>query len=235
MKASQVLSGKRAVHRVRFPFSCFGASLLPDAPEFAERKKAEREAWAAEHPGEAEPEPVWVGFRLLTGLEAGAILEGAREYAKGRGIEDPKPGNELYELGKAIHTLAVACVDADAPDEPFFDGGVQQIQASPELGRDGILALAEQHEAYQDACNAELLKLSPEEVWAAVKELAGPNGLPFCERLRPGLRATLLRSMAVLLLDFWTAKFTPGGAAEASTSEPKTTQPSADDAPAVEA
>jgi hypothetical protein len=202
MKASQLLKGKRAVHKVRFPICNFRCPILPDLPELAEQREADRKAWQAEHGGE-EPlreDEIEVGLRVLTGLELGEILREARADAIKAGVEDPKEGNTIYDLAVQVHTLAAACVDPDAPEEPFFDGGVQQIRESEHLGRDGIMYLAEQQETWQDLCSPQALRLDGAELHSMIEELAGPESFSFFCQLRPGMRWTLLHSMASLLL-----------------------------------
>jgi len=203
-KASQLLKGKRAVHRVRFPLVNFGCSLLPDVPDLAEQRKADEAAWQAEHPDEVAVESPEVGLRILTGFETAEVLEQARAFAKARGVEDPRPGDGEYQLGLWVYTLLLSCVDPDTANgpgdpEPFFDSA-EQILNSTDLGRDGICYLAEQQELWQDQCSPQALTLTEEQLWEHIAELKGPDGLRFFGQLRPGMRLTLVTFLASRLL-----------------------------------
>ncbi len=65
---------------------------------------------------------------LLLGADTDC-LAGAREYAKAKGIEDPKPGDPLYERGLMIHVVLKSVVDADVTDrnDPFF-GSIEELE-----------------------------------------------------------------------------------------------------------
>jgi hypothetical protein len=61
---------------------------------------------------------------LLSSEASTKIAEGAREYAKARGVADPKPEDVLFLRGKWAHTILLAAVDPDSPldsPEPYFD------------------------------------------------------------------------------------------------------------------
>ena len=231
MKASQLLMGRRAVQRVRLPLCNSRSTALPDLPELAEARERDRAAWQAEHPGE-EPlgNEIEIGLRVLSGIELTDILEAAREFAKKRGVDKPEPTDPLYDLGMSVHTLALACVDPDhpdpdSPDALFFDGGVDQILASPHLGRDGITYLREMHETWQDLCAPQAKKLDIAEFDIALDEIASSGGLPFYYSLGPAVRWNLTHTMAVLLSTARTLKSTPIFAPEesgkTSSSKPK--------------
>ena len=201
-KASQLLKGKRAVLRVRFPSINLGCSLLPDVPELAEQRKADEKAWREEHPGEEAFESPELGLRVMTGAETADILEEARKLAVARGVADPKETDPLYELGRQVHTLLITCVDVDTIDsksdpEPFFDSA-EQILTS--LGRDDICYLAEQQEIWQDQCSPQALHITTEQLWEMLAEVKGADGLRFFGQLRPGLRWSLVHFLANLLL-----------------------------------
>jgi hypothetical protein len=94
------------------------------------------------------------------------------------------------------------------------------ILASPHIGRDGILYLADQHENWQDLCNPRALKMSMERQWALVGEVAASvDGRPFF-LLRPGMRLSFARFMAVLLMSYSMDKSLSGSdSPESSTTE----------------
>ena len=145
-----------------------------------------------------------VGVRVLLGLETEIALREARRYAeenKGKA----EPGDPLYDFGLRLYTVALATVDPDSDPrdpEPFFgtrgnlESAAAEILASPHIGRDGILYLSERQEYWQDLLNPRPLKLSPEELWVKVGEVAvSKDARPFWE-LRPGLQWVLVHFMA---------------------------------------
>jgi hypothetical protein len=152
--------------------------------------------------GEPAPE-VLVGLRPLRPGDEAEIYGRANAFAKAHGAATVQEADELYEYGKAIWRCLLGVVDADSPRDnpaPFFDGGVEQIKAMTELGKDGILSLAEQHQAYTDEISGLVAELQTKDGYAeATKELAGPNGARFFFSLRPGLRVSWALSTARLL------------------------------------
>ena len=220
MKASELFSGTRAVRRVRVPVCNFRCELLPDLPELAEQRTVDRATWEAAQSTQAPPDTdVEVGLRVMTGLEIAQVLREARKTAKDAGVENPQQGDPIYDLAVAVHTLAVSCVDPDAPTEPFFDGGPQQILESPHLGRDGIVYLHELQENWQELCSPQAHRIDVEELDAMLDELAGPEGWHFFVTLRPGMRWSFMRTMAALLVSYRTWKSTPGASGEQTSSE----------------
>jgi hypothetical protein len=211
MKASQLVQGTRAIRRVPLP-------RLNDGRQLFQPLEGSGESAAVTSSME-------VGVRALTGTEQLIILERAAEDARKRKAES-KPGDQVYDLLVAAHTLAVACVDPDDPaSPPFFDGGAPQILESEWLGTDGIAALCEQQALWQDACAPQAMTLTDDELKLAIVELASPGGSDFFLRLRPGLRLMLARFMAGLLLSSPGDKSPSGGSSDAATPSEKTTPP----------
>lgn len=138
--------------------------------------------------------------RPLLGYEEAKILADARAYAKARGVDDPRDGNPIYELGVWVHTIVHGCVDSDDASAPFFDGGADQIL--DRLDRDRIALLFEQQQTWQDECSPRQRSMSWEEYKATVVALAmsGDDAdIPFVLS-RPVLRASFMRSMAKALV-----------------------------------
>lgn len=137
----------------------------------------------------------------LIGEAEAEVLVGARAFAKARGVEDPKPGVELYELGLWVHTLLAACLDADEPARPVraFDSVEQILDRGTGLDRDRIAFLFEAQQRHQDACSFRKRGLSMAEYVAAVVEhgtaAEDVPELPF-ERWQPATRRSFVRSMA---------------------------------------
>lgn len=68
---------------------------------------------------------------LLPSTASAEIIKGAREYARARGVADPKPEDVLFLRGKWAHTILLAAVDPDSPlqsPEPYFDS-VERVEA----------------------------------------------------------------------------------------------------------
>lgn len=188
MKATQLARGYLAIKTVTLPLAA-PAPKRTDGPD--------------PDGGRDLPAPVAVGLRPLTPGEEADIFARARAYAIAHGLTDPKEGEELYEYGKALHRCLLGTVDVDSPPgrpEPFFDGGLAQIEGLAELGKDGVLTLAEMQQTYQDEVTGQLDSLDGDKLEATLEELAGPHGAPFWFSLRPGLRVSFALTTARLLL-----------------------------------
>lgn len=221
MKASNLVRGSLAIRRTKLPLA-----RAPEATTEADHRDA------ATMNSSAEPE---VGLRALSGLETALVLQRAREFAVARGVPEPKEDDELYQYGKAVWCCLLGCVDPDsnaARPEPFFDGGLDQLLALDGLGRDGILLLAELQEQWQEEVSPSARDLEGKAFEEAVAQLAGPMGGTFFLNLRPGMRLSLARSMAALLLTLLRGR-SPSGSS--STSQPSDAwTPDADADPELE-
>jgi len=236
---SDVAAGVRAIHRVTLPLVNVPCQLLPDLPELAAQR--EKDAAAAASRGEpVVPATVEVGLRVLTGSEVLLIESLARKMAESQGCKAFEETDSIYNMAKSLYTIAVACVDPDSDPRapiPFFgtkgdtpkasaESGVQAILDSEHIGRDGIVFLAEQHEHWQDLCNPSALKMSPERMWALVGEVAASNDASPFLLLRPGMRWSFARFMAVLLVSFSMDKSPFGSDSPESSSDQKAIDPS---------
>lgn len=135
-----------------------------------------------------------VGVRPLTGRELGDVLGAGREYAIAHGLKDPKDGDRLYELGQMAHTLALACVDVDVPESPYFTSAEEVLDG---LDPDRIVLLYEEQQAWQDECAPRADKMSGTEFMAKVIEVAGwESGPDPLLLLRPTLRANFTHTLA---------------------------------------
>jgi hypothetical protein len=190
MKASQLLRGYLQTKRVDLPLAGSHHQLEHDGGPEPDAKR--------ERPARVE-----VGLVPLSPGDEATIYERATAYARARGMGEPKEGDELYEYGKALHRCLLGVVDPDVTDrrEPFFDGGLKQLEDMVELGKDGVLTLAEMHQSYSDEISGLVAELSTEDGYAkATKELAGPDGASFFLSLRPGLRVSWALITAKLLV-----------------------------------
>ena len=204
MKASQLARGYLATKTVSLP-------LAAPAPKNTDGPDPD---------GAQTPAPVAVGLAPLTPGDEALIYERARAYAIAHGLTDPKEGEELYEYGKALHRCLLGVVDPDAPKpEPFFDGGLSQLEGLTELGKDGVLTLAEMQQTYQDEVTGQLDSFEGDKLEIALGQLAGPHGAPFWFSLRPGLRVSCALTMARLLLASLSGKSSSTSSAEPSGTE----------------
>jgi hypothetical protein len=175
---------------------------------------------------------VEVALRPLNAMEEGEAFAGARAYAVGKGVPDPKPGERLYDLGLMVETLARGCVDADAPTAPFFASAVEILE---HLDTDRIALLFEQHQAWQDECAPRPKEMGGEEFLALVLRAAEDesNGAesPF-STLQPVLRASSERTLARLYVNLLQHRSRSG--LPADTGSKRTSDAPAEPEPVVE-
>ncbi len=142
-----------------------------------------------------------IDVRALNGIEQGEVLSKARAYAIEKGVKDPKDGEPIYDLGKQVHTLLLACLDSDSPADaprPFFATAADVL----ELTRDHRCYLYEHQEAWEDWCAPRPSRLNDTDLLKLATEMCAADegdDSPFL-RLRPVLRWTLLRTLALLHL-----------------------------------
>lgn len=206
MKLSDIAKGTRAIRRVSLPLCNVRCPELPDLPELAAQRAADKAAHEASRAGQApsaapDTISVEVGLRVLTGEETAEVLQKAAEFARARGSTDPKQGDPLYDFGVMVHTVAIAAVDPDSdPARPTpFVASAEELLASPHVGREGIVFLAEAQEAWQDLCSPQLGKFTADDIFAYAERMSADPTPRFFEQLRPGARWIFARSMASLL------------------------------------
>jgi hypothetical protein len=158
----------------------------------------------------------WVGptvdldVRALRDDEHTDVLAFALQFARKNGLEEPGDGDPLYEKGRMLKTLALACVDTDSPKDdpkPFFDGivdgqdvgAVAQIQKSEIMTPEVTAYLFMQQELLQDEVNPLLKTMTPVEFMAAAIKTAGGDQ-SFFVNSRPGMRWSFLRTSVRQLL-----------------------------------
>lgn len=233
MKLKDIIAGTRAIHRVRLPLVNVPSGDVAALPELADQR-ARDQAAAPQGQAAFSAGYVEVGLRVLSGIEGQELLKCAQAYAERNGSKRAEPGDPLYDFGLRLYTVALCTVDPDsdpANPEPFFgergniESAVTAILTSPHIGRDGIVYLSQQHEDWQDLLNPELRKLTLEELWAKVGEVAASkDARPFFE-LQPGLRWIFARFMAGQLVSSPDLRFF-SGADSPSKGSPSTENPS---------
>ena len=169
-------------------------------------------------PLRAEPEPseIVCFVRPLKGVEDAQVIASAIEFAKSRGVDEPKPGDQLYEFGIWVHTIVLGCLDEEAPHGPYFDSAEQVLE---HLDRDRIALLFEHQQTWQDECAPRQRAMSSDAFKQLVLEIAlqGDDAeIPFA-KLQPVLLKSFVRTMARLLATSNELKSSSGSDSEKNT------------------
>lgn len=213
MKLHQIAKGTRNVKNVPFRVSNAPAVVGDD--------------W------EKEEGTILVGLRALTPGESSEVLAKAQESALAAGAKEWLATHPLCELHLMVHLVAVACVDSEAPSEPFFVGGAKEILASPEIAGDNLAYLAQQAKLWNDENGPRDADLTAEQlVSAVVREAERPENAPetFFSRLKPSSQQSCFHSMAKLLSDLLMVRSLSGlrettSSTETTDQSPATSEP----------
>lgn len=151
---------------------------------------------------------VELDVRPTNPIEHTLIVERSRAFAMGKGVPNPKDGDELYEDAKILYTLVIACIDKGSPEKdpkPFFEGGFDQLHGTELLLPDHIGYLYEQQQLWQDECSPRFTNQTPGQFMAAVMATAGGDS-SFFDGARPGMRWDFARTLAAAYLNLMTLK-----------------------------
>lgn len=178
----------------------------------------------AAQPGAApsgESVEVTLGVRLLTGEETAQVYQKAQSDAAKHGVTTWIDEHPLCRLMQAARTLELACVDIDSdPKAParFFESA-EEVLTSPNVGTDNIAYLFERWQDFVDDCSIESKTMTADEVVATIlAEAERPENAPSpLVRMRPGLRASFLRTTAVLFSSLATSKSPSGSPSDTGT------------------
>lgn len=155
------------------------------------------------HLDPASGDVVQLDLRPLTSGEQAEVLARARADALARGVQDPRPGNPIYDLAEMEHTLLLCCIDPDSPSEAprALFASIEEIRSDPALGSDRVVYLFELFQQYQDECSPQRRHLTLDEAMAAMLLLGGEEeeARRFFESLGPGLRWICMRTLALQL------------------------------------
>lgn len=193
----QIIKGTRARKRVTLPLA--GASCDPATLEW-------------------KGAVVELDLRALSPLERAEVTAAARAFAVEKGVADPNADEALYVQGLMLHTLAVACIDAESPEDaprPFFDGGFEQLYKTEALSTDHIAYLYELQEMWEDEVSPRVNTVKAADLIATTLKAASGDAY-FFVRLRPSTRWSCFRTMAARLLDSLTRSSGPGSSSEAA-------------------
>lgn len=146
--------------------------------------------------------PEKIGLRLLSAIELADVVSKARKFAESRGSKDPRPGDELYDMGRMCSTLALAAIDSDSPPDkprPFFPGGdAQVLEFLDEDVVSYIYAIWEQH---CEAQSPRQLRIDGAEFLEGLSVMLGEDegkAAVFFSRWRPGTQLRFTRTLASL-------------------------------------
>lgn len=159
-----------------------------------------RRAVTIEGLNDTEGNPAPIDVRPLNGTEQAEVLAKARAFALAQGVKEPRDGEPLYELGRQVHTLLLACIDHDSPADaprPFFASAEEILEG---LDRDRRSYLFEHQESWEDACAPRPSRMDQEDFLRWCSEICAADegdDVPFV-RLRPVLRWSCMRTLAAL-------------------------------------
>ena len=229
MKLRDLMRGTRAIHVVDLPLVNVPNAGAEQSPELEAARKRDAELLGTTI--EALPKFAKIGLRCLRIRESAETFEGGREYAKGRGSENPTEDDPIYNLGVKLHTLARVCVDPDSDPSkpvPFFGtaqsfdddaavlSAVEDLQTHPALTVDALDYLIQQWEWWSDRVNPQIKNLNDHEMFSLIGSLVGDP-----DRFlswRPGVQRSLVHFMALQLWSFLSPKSPPGGGSTELTS-----------------
>lgn len=205
-----IAKGTRARKRVKLPLA--GARCNAETFEF-------------------EGDVVEVDLRALTPAEQSEVFSKARAFAIASSkVENPEDGDPLYDQAIILHTLVIACVDKDSPEDaprPFFDGGFDQLHSTEQLSGDHIAYLYEQQKLWEDEVSPRLMHLTEAQFMAGVL-LTASGDQRFFSNARRGTQWSLLRGAAARLVTLLAEKSLSGtGSASAGPSTKTADAPAA--------
>lgn len=201
-KLSDIIKGRKARRKVPFPGII---DSTPGAPE------------------------VVLDLQVLDGEQEAEALARARAFAVGKGVSAPKSGEPEYDLGLMVHTLLLAAIDHDSPDEapaPFFASSEEILR---HLDRERIAYLYTLQQLWQEDLSPTSSKnFSEDRIFEIAIEAADEEDpLRFFEKLPPATLARCLVFTARRLRDVLRLKSLSSSSFEtAGSSEPKRSEAS---------
>lgn len=143
-------------------------------------------------------------LRLLSVGEEADVLVRARLYAIEKGIAEPSEADALYELGKAISTVARALVERVEKDSPTEAPEVvfeneQALLDHPLVTKEHIAYLYARYTLFADTVSPRKLSIDSDHFALVLARSAEDDLLPFCS-LRPGAQWSFVRTLARLHL-----------------------------------
>lgn len=140
-----------------------------------------------------------VDLRPLGPDEYDLVLARAAKFVKDHGREPGEDENELYERGKIVHTLAIACIDPDEPTDSVEPGKYfeswEEIHTAKSLTPEILDYLIHQQRCWQDEVSPLRRNMSEEDYIDGVRKLA-EGELDFFLYMRSGMQLSFALSMA---------------------------------------
>jgi hypothetical protein len=171
-------------------------------------------------PPSGEPVEITLGVRLLTGEETEQVYQKAQADAASLGVATWIDDHPICRSAQMVRTLELALIDLDSdPKKPEPFASAEELRTSLLIGTDNIAYLFERWTDFVDECSIEAKNLTPEQVLGVIAvEAERPENSesPFVH-MRPGLRASCTRSMAVMLWTLLTAKSPSGSSGDTNT------------------
>lgn len=210
MKLRDLAKGTRAVKQVSF--------RLANAPE--------PKVIELDEPVAPDEYTAKLCVRVLTGAEFAEAISRAQADALSKGVKEWLDTHPLCRLYEMVHTLAVACVDADCVAEPFF-ASADEILKSPEVGEDNIAYLYAKHRAWQDECSPFVKDFTLEQVIGllALEAERPENSDSPLDRMPPVLLKSFIRTTASLFANSLNARLGSGSSGDASTNSTSKSDP----------
>ncbi len=139
----------------------------------------------------------------IDGSAESVALAFASSYAISRGASEAlaKEGNPLWDLGYMAKVVQLACFDPESP-EKMREKTFATVEDVLSLGRETIAFIFESQQHWQDQISPTRKRMTDSELFIEMRRQAEADDPGPFLRLAPGLRWTLHRFMARLLLSF---------------------------------
>lgn len=175
--------------------------------KFTKVVKGKRAEERIEVPGfqDEEGKPFAVLVVPLTGLEYESACASARARAIEKGVLNPGIGDSIYDLALMAFVIAIGCLDPDSPEEARTKSFTNAIEVLENMQPETIVYLHERHELHQSDCSPNVFTIDGGDgaLYAAVSEVAGPEGRATFMRWSPSMRLNCSLSMARTLKEHW--------------------------------
>lgn len=175
--------------------------------KFAQIVKGKRAEEPIEVPGffDEAGKPFVVLAVPLTGLEYQDACAFARAQAVEKGAPNPGLGEPVYDLALMAYVLFIGTLDPDSPEKARTHSFSNAQQILSEMSPEDIVYLHERHELWQNQCspNVHTFEGGDDGFYAAVAEVAGPEGRATFMRFSPSMRVSFSLSTARILKGLW--------------------------------
>lgn len=174
--------------------------------KFANVVKGKRAEDRIEVPGfqDADGKPFVVLAIPITGLEYESACASARARAIEKGVPNPGIGDPIYDIALMAFVIAAGCVDPDSDEKNRTPSFKDAIEILTDMHPETIVYIHERHELWQSECSPNVYTFGGDgALYAAVSEVAGPEGRATFMRFSPSMRLNFSVSTARLLKEHW--------------------------------